>query len=90
MNLQQTISELTRQRGVIPELPLTQLNYKFFDKLQEELNELIRAYHETGYIEKYELADCFIVICNCATANHINIADVALEKATRDVSRKKQ
>ena len=90
MNLQQQLYALAQKRGVIPEIPLIQLNYKFFDKLQEELNELIIAYHEKGYIDPYELADCFIVICNCATANSINIEDVALEKATKDVNRKKR
>jgi len=63
------------------------LNYKFFDKLQEELNELIEAYHNKGYIDAQELADCFIVVCNCASANNIDIVDTALDKSTKDINR---
>ena len=87
MKLQKQLYTLAQQRGVIPKIPLTQLNWKFIDKLQEEVNELIEALHIKNYIDPQELADCFIVICNCATANHIDIEEVALEKATNDVNR---
>lgn len=89
-SLQRRLYNLTQKRGVIPDLPLNKLNWKFFDKLQEELNELIEAYHKKGYIDKEELADCFIVICNTAERNSINIEEAALEKATKDVDRKKR
>lgn len=88
MNFQHTITHLADKRGVIPQIPLTELNPKFIEKLEEELNELKQALNEKGYIDAYELADCFIVICNCATYNHIDIVDIALEKATKDVIRK--
>ena len=87
MELQNKIFELTKKRGVIPDAPLSKLNWLFIDKLQEEVNELIEALHIKGYIDTQELADCFIVICNIAQANHINIEDAALEKATNDVNR---
>ena len=90
MNAQKKLYSLTQKRGVVPDVPLTKLNWLFIDKLQEEVAELIEALHTKGYIDPYELADCFIVICNCATANSINIENVALEKATKDVNRKKQ
>ena len=89
MNLQKQLYNLAQKRGVIPNIPLSQLNWKFIDKLLEEISELIIALHTKGYIDPYELADCFIVICNCATANSIDVEDVALEKATKDVSRTK-
>lgn len=88
MNFQKRITHLTDKRGVIPQIPLTQLNPKFVDKLQEELNELKDALQQKGYIDTNELADCFIVICNCATYNNIDIVDAAIEKVTRDVTRK--
>lgn len=84
---QKQLWDNTLKRGVIPNIPLDLLNYKFFDKLQEELNELIEAYHEKGYIDAQELADCFIVVCNCASANHIDIVDTALAKSCNDLTR---
>ena len=87
MTFQKQLWDNTLKRGVIPNIPLELLNYKFFDKLQEELNELIDAYYEKGYIDAQELADCFIVVCNCASANHIDIEDVALAKSTDDLTR---
>ena len=87
MTFQKQLWDNTLKRGVIPNIPLELLNYKFFDKLQEELNELIEAYYEKGYIDAQELADCFIVVCNCASANHIDIEDVALAKSTDDLTR---
>ena len=87
MTFQKQLWDNTLKRSVIPNIPLELLNYKFFDKLQEELNELIEAYHNKGYIDTQELADCFIVVCNCASANHIDIEDVALAKSTDDLTR---
>lgn len=84
---QKQLWDNTLKRGVIPNIPLDLLNYKFFDKLQEELNELIEAYHNNGYIDAQELADCFIVVCNCASANSIDIVDTALAKSTKDLTR---
>lgn len=84
---QKQLWDNTLKRGVIPNIQLDLLNFKFFDKLQEELNELIEAYHDKGYIDAQELSDCFIVVCNCASANNIDIVDTALEKSTNDLTR---
>lgn len=86
---QKTIWQQTKDRGVIPLIPLSVLNFKFFDKLQEEVNELITAYYDKGYIDPLELSDCFIVICNCASANDIDIVESALSKSSMDLTRKK-
>jgi hypothetical protein len=86
---QKTIWKQTKDRGVIPLIPLSILNFKFFDKLQEEVNELIEAYYEKGYIDPLELADVFIVVCNCASANDIDILTAALKKSSNDLTRKK-
>jgi len=87
MTFQKQLWNNTLKRGVIPNIPLDLLNFKFFDKLQEELNELIEAYHNKGYIDMQELADCFIVVCNCASADNIDIVDTALDKSTKDINR---
>ncbi|MFA5166563.1 MAG: hypothetical protein WC449_04720 [Candidatus Paceibacterota bacterium] len=86
---QKTIWQNTKKRGVIPSIPLSTLNFKFFDKLQEEVNELISAYYEHGYIDPLELADVFIVVSNCASANDIDILEYALSKSSNDLTRKK-
>ena len=87
---QKTIFELTCKRGVIPNIPLTLLNYKFLAKLQEEMFELFEQFNNNHYIDKEELADCFIVICNIAERNNIDIEMEALTKVTKDVTRQKE
>jgi len=87
MTFQKQLWDNTLKRGVIPNIPLELLNFKFFDKLQEELNELVEMYYNKGYIDAQELADCFIVVCNCASANNIDIVDTALDKSTKDINR---
>lgn len=86
-NIQQQIWHNTVARGVIPDIPLAQLNYKFFEKLQEEYFELLNSLHN-GIFDETELADLFIVICNCATRNNIDIVQLALEKSANDRIRK--
>lgn len=86
--LQKQLFTLAKKRGVIPAISLDRLNYKFVDKLLEEVFELVSDLHETRKINPVELADCLVVICNCAEANGIDIEQVALEKATNDLTRK--
>lgn len=88
MNFQYFITQLTNARSIIPDVPLAELNPKFIEKLQEELNELQLALQQTSKIDPTELADCFIVICNCASYNQIDIVQTALIKATNDIDRK--
>ena len=88
MNLQKEIVQLVNKRGVIPDIPLSELNPLQLAKLTEEVNELLDAHSETGYIDTYELADVAIVIFVLADHNGIDLEDVMLEKAHRDVSRK--
>ena len=88
MNLQQMVYQLCNQRGVIPNIPLVQLNPKFISKLQEEFFELDECLKTKNYICTDELADCIIVLLNCATANGIDVEQIVLDKATKDVSRK--
>lgn len=88
-NFQSIIFDLANKRGVIPEIPLSELNPKFIAKLKEEVAELEDALNQKGYIDTQELCDCFIVICNCASANGIRDIELhAIEKATKDVTRK--
>ena len=88
MNTQQKIWELCLKRGVIPDIGITALNHLFIDALQEEVNELTMNLFEKGYFTREEVADVYIVICNMASANGLDIEDIALEKATKDVTRK--
>ena len=88
MNTQKQLFELAQKRGVIPDIPLSRLNYLFLDKLQEEIDELIMSLYQNNCFDTQEVADVFIVICNLATANNINIEQEALKKTQIDVTRK--
>lgn len=83
---QQKLWNNTIARGVIPSLPLAQLNYKFIDKIRKEFFELVASL-ENGLFNETELADLFIVICNCATRNGIDIFKIALDKSESDKER---
>lgn len=88
MSLQKKIVQLVNKRGVIPDIPLANLNPLQLAKLQEEVNELLDAYKQTGYIDTYELADVAIVLFVMADYNYIDLEDAMLEKAHMDVKRK--
>ena len=90
MNLQKEIVQLVNKRGVIPDIPLSELNPLQLAKLIEEVNELLDAHSETGYIDAYELADIAIVIFVMADYNGIDLEGVMLEKAHKDVNRRQK
>lgn len=87
MKLQEKLFEQTKKRGVIPDVQLDTLNYLFIKKLREEVFELVQALYNTGRIDNSELADCYIVICNIAQANGVDIESAALQKSGEDMKR---
>jgi NTP pyrophosphatase (non-canonical NTP hydrolase) len=90
MSLQKKIMRLVNKRGVIPDIPLANLNPLQLSKLIEEVSKLYEAYEKTGYIDTYELADVAIVLFVMADYNYIDLEDAMLEKAHKDVNRRQK